>query len=205
MYFYDAVENNHGLKHDPYKAIVAPRPIGWISSLSEHGSPNLAPYSFFNGVNENPHIVMFSSTGRKDSVENIEATGEFVCNLATWDLREQMNTSSAMVPSGVNEFALAGLTEAPCKIVKVPRVGESPIAMECKYLQTIRPKDLSGTELDSYVIFGQVVGIHIDEACIEDGMIDLLRIRPISRLGYMDYAVVDNLFSLSRPVVEGER
>ena len=200
--FYDAVENKHGLKHDPFKAIVAPRPIGWISSVDSTGAPNLAPYSFFNGVADRPQIVMFSSAGRKDSIENIELTGEFVCNLATWDLREQMNLSSAMVPSGVNEFELAGLTQAPCQSVAVPRVGESPVAMECKYLQTIDVKDLQGRQSGNQMVLGQVVGIHIDEVYVEDGMLNLEKVKPIARLGYMDYAVIDRLFTLLRPDVE---
>jgi flavin reductase (DIM6/NTAB) family NADH-FMN oxidoreductase RutF len=202
MYYYDAVENRHGLKHDPFKAIVAPRPIGWISSLDETGQPNLAPYSFFNGVSDNPHIVMFSSQERKDSVTNIEKTGEFVCNLATWDLRDQMNISSAMVPPDVNEFELAGLTEASCRMVSAPRVAESPIAMECKYLQTVSPTDIAGADAGVFVVFGQVVGIHIDESCIEDGMLDVAAIRTIARLGYMDYAVVDKQFTMGRPEVK---
>ncbi len=202
MYYYDAVKNQHGLKHDPFKSIVAPRPIGWISSLDDDGKPNLAPYSFFNGVSDNPHIVMFSSQDRKDSAANIEKTGEFVCNLATWDLREQMNISSAMVPPDVNEFELAGLTEAACKVVSVPRVAESPIAMECKYLQTVLPTDIAGADAGVFVVFGQVVGIHIDESYIDDGMLDVPAIRTISRLGYMDYAVVDNLFTMGRPEVK---
>lgn len=202
MHFYDAIENNHRLKHDPFKAIVAPRPIGWISSLDVDGTPNLAPYSFFNGVNDRPHIVMFSTAGRKDSINNIEVTGEFVCNLSTWDLREQMNISSGDFPPGMNEFDAAGLTEAPCKMVKVPRVAESPIAMECKYLQTVHLKDVEGEDVNYLVVFGQVVGIHIDEGCIVDGMVALPRIRPIARLGYMDYAVVDKQFSMFRPIVK---
>ncbi|MBZ0216526.1 MAG: flavin reductase family protein [Fimbriimonadaceae bacterium] len=203
--FYDAVENKHGLKHDPYKAIVAPRPIGWISSLDVDGVPNLAPYSFFNGVADRPHVVMFSSAGRKDSIQNIEQTKEFVCNLATWDLRNQMNMSSATVPPGVNEFQLAGLTEAACNMVSAPRVGESPVAMECKYLQTIDVKDLKGEQTGNQMVLGQVVGIHIDETFIEDGILNLEKVKPIARLGYMDYTVVDRLFTLLRPdVVDGK-
>ncbi len=206
--FYDAVENKHGLKHDPFKAIVAPRPIGWISSCDKSGVPNLAPYSYFNGVCNSPHVVMFSSAGRKDSIRNVEETGEFVCNLTTWDLRHQMNISSAPVEPGVNEFKIAGLTEAPCNLVSVPRVGESPVAMECKYLQTIDVKDLKGVQSGNQMVMGQVVGIHIDESFIRDGLLDLEQVKPIARLGYMDYTVVERLFALTRPeasqVLRGE-
>jgi flavin reductase (DIM6/NTAB) family NADH-FMN oxidoreductase RutF len=200
--FYDAVKNEHGLKHDPFKALVAPRPIGWISSLDADGRANLAPYSYFNGVGDRPHMVMFSSQGRKDSLANIEQTGEFVCNVATFALREQMNMSSAMVEPGVDEFAVAGLTPASCNLVKVPRVGESPVAMECKYLQTLVMKDLEGRETGAHVVFGQVVGIHIDEQVIVDGMVDVRLYKPIARLGYMDYAVVEDVFAMTRPDVD---
>lgn len=197
--FYDAIENRHGLRHDPFKALVAPRPIGWISSLDAQGRPNLAPYSFFNAVGDNPHIVMFSSAGRKDSLANIEATGEFVCNLATWDLRDEMNQTSAAVQHGVNEFTLAGLTPAACRMVAPPRVAESPAALECKYLRTLQLEDVNGRLANNLIVFGQVVGIHIDDRVVVDGMVDVTLYKPIARLGYMDYSVVDEVFSLSRP------
>lgn len=195
--FYDAVENSHGLKYDPFKALVAPRPVGWISSLGPDGVANLAPYSFFNAVANRPNFVIFSSTGRKDSVSNIEATGEFVCNLATWDLREAMNASSAQVDTGVDEFELAGLEKAPSRLVKPPRVAASPVALECTYYQTV---ELPPTgDMQNLVCFGQVVGIHIDDDVIVDGMVDVTRYKPIARLGYNDYAVVDELFAMVRP------
>jgi flavin reductase (DIM6/NTAB) family NADH-FMN oxidoreductase RutF len=135
--FYETIANKHGLKHDPFKALVAPRPIGWISTIGKDGICNIAPYSFFNAVGEKPHYVIFSSAGRKDSLLNIEETGEFVCSLATWDLRFNMNMTSAAVPRGVDEFPLGDLTAAPCRLVKPPRVKESPAALECKHWKTV--------------------------------------------------------------------
>ncbi len=196
--FYETDDNGHGLKHDPFKALVAPRPIGWISSLSADGIVNLAPYSFFNGVSDRPPFVMFSSSGRKDSLVNIEATGEFVCSLATYELKDQMNATSAAVGPEVDEMALAGLTPAPCKLVKPPRVAESPVAMECRHFKTIPLPGKDDGE-GYIIIIGQVVGIHIDEAVIVDGKVDVTRLRPIARLGYMDYSVVDAVFSMQRP------
>jgi len=199
--YYDAVANNHGLPRDPFKAIVVPRPIGWISSLSADGTVNLAPYSFFNAVGDNPHYVVFGSGGVKDSLSNIEATGEFVCSLATYDLREAMNVSSAAVPPDVDEFALAGLTPAPSHAVKPPRVGESPVALECRLFQTLNLPGFDGGPGAYTMVVGQVVGVHIDDALIVDGRVDITKARPIARLGYMDYAVVDDVFAIPRPVV----
>ena len=196
---YDAKINRHGLKHDPYKTLVAPRPIGWISSVSADGRLNLAPYSFFNGMSDNPHIVLFGSQGSKDSQKNAEETGEFVCNIATWELREAMNRTSAPVPHGVSEFELAGLTPAPCIDVKVPRVKEAPVAFECKYLKTIDIHDVDGVKATYEIVMGQVVRIHIDDSVIEDGMVDILKYKPIARLGYRDYTVVDSVFQMTRP------
>ena len=197
--YYDAISNEHGLPHDPFKAIVAPRPIGWISTLSKEGVPNLAPYSFFNAIASDPNIVLFSSTGWKDSVQNVEDTGEFVCSLATWDLREQMNTTSAMVPSQTDEFRLSGLTPAPSTAVKPARVAESPVALECKHLRTLELRDLTGEPAGYLAVIGQVVGVYIDDAALRDGILDLEHIKPIARCGYRDYALVDELFQMSRP------
>ena len=196
--FYETNENKHGLAHDPFKALVAPRPIGWISSLDADGIVNLAPYSFFNAISDRPPFVMFSSSGRKDSVRNIEATGELVCSLATYELKEQMNTTSAMVGPEVDEMKLAGLTPAPCNLVKPPRVAESPVAFECRYYKTMVLPGLNGAE-GNLVVLGEVVGIHIDDDAIVDGRVDTAKMRPIARLGYMDYSVVDTVFSLDRP------
>ncbi|MCH8239530.1 MAG: flavin reductase family protein [Proteobacteria bacterium] len=196
--FYETGENNHGLPHDPFKALIAPRPIGWISSLDPDGVVNLAPYSFFNAVSDRPPFVMFSSSVRKDSVRNIEATGEFVCSLATYELKDQMNQTSAMVGPEVDEMALAGLTPAPCNLVKPPRVAESPAAFECKYYKTLSLPGLDGSE-GNLVVIGEVIGIHIDDDAIKNGRVDTAKLRPIARLGYMDYAVVDAVFSMDRP------
>lgn len=197
--FYDARKNDHGLPHDPFKAIVAPRPIGWISSMNGKGDINLAPYSFFNGVASRPPIVMFASEGRKDSLAFIEETDEFVCNLATWDLREAMNATSAPLPRGTNEMASAGLDAAPSRLVKPPRVAASPCAMECKLLQVVSLADLDGRDIDRHVVFGQVIGVHIDDRYIRDGLVDSAAMKPIARCGYHDYAVVENMFSMRRP------
>lgn len=202
---YDSVANEHGLKHDPFKALVAPRPIGWVSSVDGNGVLNLAPYSFFNAVCDRPHYVMFSSSGRKDSVRNIEANGEFTCSLSTWDTREGMNVSSAPVPMSADEFALATLETAPSKFVTPPRVKRAPAAFECRHWKTVELPDVRpGGDTGHFVVFGQVVGIYIDESFIKDGMVDTGAMRPIARMGYMDYAVVtpETVFTLNRPVVD---
>ncbi len=202
--FYDALENKHGLKHDPWKALAVPRPIGWISCRAHDGVVNLSPYSFFNAVADRPHYVVFGSAGRKDSLKIIEETGEFVCNLATYDLREQMNLSSAAVPYGVNEFGIAGLTAAPCEIVKAPRIKEAAASFECK-LHQVMPLPGAGKYRQSYFLaIGLVVGIHIDDRYITDGMVDTAAMKPIARLGYMDYAVVtpETMFAMNRPDVD---
>ncbi|EAV42969.1 nitrilotriacetate monooxygenase component B [Stappia aggregata IAM 12614] len=197
--FYETEKNDHGLPHNPFKAIVAPRPIGWISSFDKDGNANLAPYSFFNAVCDTPPIVMFSSSGYKDSVSNIDATGEFVCNMASFGLKDEMNQSSAAVAHGVSEFDLAGLEMAASQLVKAPRVAKAVTALECKHLQTQRLKTLTGGETDNYVVFGQVVGIHIDDSILVDGMVDVTLYKPLSRLGYMDYASVTEVFQMGRP------
>jgi flavin reductase (DIM6/NTAB) family NADH-FMN oxidoreductase RutF len=201
MMFYEPRKRNHGLAYDPFKAIVAPRPIGWITSMSLRGEINLAPYSFFNAVSSDPPIVMFSSDGRKDSVTFIEVTREFVCNLATWDLREQMNATSAPFARGIDEMKKAGLEPAQSVLVKPPRVKASPCTMECLWLQTVRLNDAVGAATDNYVVFGQVIGIHIDERFIKDGLLDTAAMRPIARAGYQDYFVStpETKFSMRRP------
>lgn len=188
--------------------LTVPRPIAWVSTVSAAGERNLAPYSFFNAVSYTPPQVIFSggpgagkkahAAPRKDSVTNIEATGEFVHSVATWDLREAMNRSSIESPPDHDEFAYAGLTKEPAELVKPPRVAESPIHLECKYLQSVRLK-----ELDDYhpniMIVAEVVGIHIDESVLTDGLIDPRKLKAIARLGYMDYALVDDFFTMRRP------
>jgi flavin reductase (DIM6/NTAB) family NADH-FMN oxidoreductase RutF len=199
--FYTTDKNDHGLPHDPFKAIVAPRPIGWISSMSAKGEINLAPYSYFNGVSSKPPIVMFSSEGRKDSVAFVEETREFVCNLATFELRDEMNQSSAPYPRGVNEMQEAGLASAPSRLVKPPRVAAAPCALECKWLQTVHLDDVDGRALDRHIVIGQVVGVYIDERFIKDGLLDTAAMQPIARAGYHDYFVSNRTtkFSLRRP------
>jgi len=196
--FYDATTNDHGLKHDPFKALIVPRPIGWISTVSMAGVLNLAPYSFFNGVSTDPHIVMFASAGRKDSQRNAEETGQFVCNLASWDQREAMNTSSATVGPEIDEFALAGLETEPSRLVKPPRVKGAPAHFECVWLQTVPLSARDGRHTYDLVL-GEVIGIHIDDRFVADGMVDTAAMKPIARLGYHDYSVVDEVFTLKRP------
>jgi flavin reductase (DIM6/NTAB) family NADH-FMN oxidoreductase RutF len=196
-----AVSEGHGLPHDPFKAIVTPRPIGWITAVSRRGEINLSPYSFFNAVSDNPHMVAFSSDGRKDAVTFVEETGEFVCNLATFDLRDKMNLTSAPLPRGESELDKAGLTAAPSRLVKPPRVAEAPAALECRWLQTVPLVPLGGGEPRYFMVIGQVVGIHIDDRFLVDGLLDTAAMRPIARAGYRDYFVStpETKFSITRP------
>jgi flavin reductase (DIM6/NTAB) family NADH-FMN oxidoreductase RutF len=187
------------LRYDPFKAIVAPRPIGWVTTMSAKGEINLAPYSFFNGICSKPNLVMFSSEGLKDSVSFIAETGEFVCNLATWDLREAMNATSAPLQRGVNEMERAGLAPAPSRLVKPPRVAASPCALECKLIQIVPIADAGGAPLDCHVVIGQVVGVYIDDRFIRDGRLDTAALKPIARCGYDQYAVVEEVFAMTRP------
>ena len=201
--FYEP-KNGSGLPHNPFKAIVVPRPIGWISTLNAEGVPNLAPYSFFNAVADNPPQVMFSASnnhkygGLKDAVADAQSTGEFVVNVATLDLREQMNASAVPAPHDVDEFEYAGLTKAESRLVRCPRVAESPLHLECRYTQSLElPSDVPGDQ--NTLVFGEVVGVHIDEKVLVDGRIDYFKVRPVGRLGYLDYVEVDNSFAMERP------
>jgi flavin reductase (DIM6/NTAB) family NADH-FMN oxidoreductase RutF len=201
LHYYEPV-NGHGLRHDPFNAIVAPRPIGWISSRDADGKVNLAPYSFFNGFNYTPPIIGFSSISWKDSVRNIQDTGEFVWNLATRDLARQMNATSAHVPRDVNEFELAGLTMAPCKLVNVPRVAESPVSFECKLTQIVQLQSAAGNKVQGWLTLGEVVAVHIDKAMIKDGVYQTALARPIMRAGRRgDYFEIrpENMFEMVRP------
>ena len=195
---YDAIDNAHGLPNDPFKAIVAPRPIGWISSIARNGVPNLAPYSFFNAVAEHPHYIVIGSSGMKDSLTNVEATGEFVINLATYELREPMNISSARVAPDVDEFKLAGLTATPSRFVKAPRVKESPAALECKLFQIVPLPDDHG-DARQWAIIGRVIGVYIDDRFIVNGRVDTAAMKPIARLGYSEYATVEKAWRMRRP------
>ena len=201
LHYYEPA-NGHGLKHDPFNAIIAPRPIGWISSRNAKGHINLAPYSFFNGFNYIPPIIGFSSTSRKDSIANIEQTGEFVWNLATMDLAQQMNATAAHVAPDVSEFTLAGLTELPSKIVNVPRVAESPVSFECKLTQIIQLQGADGKKVNGWLTLGEVVAVHIDKALIKDGVYQTALARPIVRAGRRgDYFEIkpDAMFEMVRP------
>jgi flavin reductase (DIM6/NTAB) family NADH-FMN oxidoreductase RutF len=203
-------ETKSGLKPPPfthtiYNALVVPRPIGWISTMSPEGVVNLAPFSFFNSLSGDPPCVMYCPNGwkkgtheAKDSLSNVEATGEFVFNMCTYDLREQMNATAAHVPSSVDEMAAAGLEAAPCKLVKPPRVLASPIALECLYMQTVKLPE-SSTGSPNHVVIGHVVGIHVADDVISDGIIDIHKLKPLARLGYLDYATIDNVFAINRP------
>lgn len=193
---YDAVRKNHGLPVDPFKSIVMPRPIGWISTISKDGIANLAPYSFFNAVSDNPPFVMFASGPRKDNQTNAEETGEFVCSIVSWDLREAMNATSATVAPEVDEFELAGLEKEPSRYVKPPRVKGAPAALECTYWKSV---ELPGGPENGTLIIGAVVGIYIDDKFIKDGRVDSGAMRPIARLGYSEYTVADTVFRMRRP------
>ncbi|CAN7295468.1 flavin reductase family protein [Rhizobium sp. LjRoot258] len=199
--FYTTDTNRHGLAHDPFKAIVAPRPIGWIGSKGRDGSINLAPYSFFNAISDRPKLVMFSSAGRKHSHRNAVETGEFTCNFVSRNLVEKMNTSSAAVDYGVDEFALAGLTARKGELVDAPYVAEAFAVLECKVTETLVPKSVSGEDSENVMVFGQVIGIRIDETIIRDGRLDMAIARPIARMGYMDYSEDSNVFEMFRPQV----
>jgi flavin reductase (DIM6/NTAB) family NADH-FMN oxidoreductase RutF len=189
---------------DPFKSLVVPRPIGWVTSVGPDGSVNLAPFSFFNAIGDSPPCVAFAPQGRKpdrpikDTLANVTATREFVCNLATYALREQMNQTSARLPAGVDEMRAADLTAAPSRLVKPPRVAESPAQLECRLLQIIDLPSWDQDERQALVI-GRVVGVHIDDSLIKDGRVDIVSVKPIARLGYSLYATVENSFRMTRP------
>jgi flavin reductase (DIM6/NTAB) family NADH-FMN oxidoreductase RutF len=198
-YFY-APAAGHGLPHDPLKAIVAPRPIGWISSVNAAGQVNLAPYSFFNMICDVPPMLMFSSSGWKDSVRNISETGEFVANLAVRELAEAMNLTASDCPSTVDEMALAGLAAAASRVVKPPRVAAAPAALECKCVEIRQLHGLDGALADNWMVIGQIVGVHINPAFLVDGRFDTAAAHPLGRCGYRgDYAEVTSLFEMIRP------
>jgi len=201
MYYYEPAKG-HGLPHDPFNAIVGPRPIGWISSHDREGHLNLAPYSFFNAFNYIPPIIGFCSVGRKDSLNNIEQTGEFVWNLATRPLAEQMNQSCVAVAADIDEFTLSGLTPATSTVVKVPRVGESPVSFECKVSQIVQLKRADQELVPSWLILGEVVAVHIAEHLLKDGIYDTAAAEPILRGGGpADYFALGELFKMARPQV----
>ncbi|WP_299349757.1 flavin reductase family protein [uncultured Shimia sp.] len=194
-------KDGHGLPHNPYNALIAPRPIAWISTEDADGVKNLAPYSFFNGTAYVPPQVMFASTGTKpdqengkDTLANIRATGVFCINLVAEAMQDAMNVSTTGFDKDVDEFARAGLTAAPCETINCPRLIDAPASMECEVTQILQMKGEN-----NYVVHGEVVGIHMRDDCIVDGLFDVSTFRPLARLGYRDYSVVDNTFTLARP------
>jgi flavin reductase (DIM6/NTAB) family NADH-FMN oxidoreductase RutF len=204
--FYDALKRDHGLPQDPLKALIVPRPIGWISTVDGQGRVNLAPYSFYNAVGEYPPMVYFSITGTygvsptKHSRMNAEETGEFVVNMVAGALSERMNVTAAMVANGIDEMKLAGLTPEPSRYVKPPRVKESPVALECKYWKTVElPLEPGHEKQCGSVVFGRVVGVHIDDSILKDGRVDTLAFKPVARLGYSEYTTTENVWRMRRP------
>ena len=198
--------DGHGLPHDPFKAIVTPRPVGWISSLDAQGRANLAPYSFFNGCGDAPPLVMFSQSGRKsrpepvkDSVANIRDTGEFACSIVSEALKDAMNLSSGAYQPEVDEFELAGLTKAPGKAISVPHVAGAPAVLECKLVKIVDDLPSWHEHAFNIMVIGEVVGVHIDDACLIDGRLDVLTFNPVARLGYMDYTTVTDVWEMNRP------
>ncbi len=200
--FYETAKNDHGLARPPFKSCVVPRPIGWLSTVSPEGVDNLAPYSQFTNLTFDPPYVLVSinrtpAGGRKDTAANIEATGEFVYNIVPWALRAAMNVTAAPFPPEVDEFEKAGLKKAPCRLVKPCRVADSPISLECRFVQTIvLPGDSKTGTVD--IIIGKVVGVHVaDEVILPDGKIDMEKIRPLARMGYSDYTSAEHVFELA--------
>lgn len=196
--FYE-VAAGHRLPHDPFKALVAPRPIGWVSTIAANGAVNLAPYSFFNAISSHPPMVVLSSEGRKDSVVFMEETREFVCNIATMNLAQEMNMTSAPLPRGLSEFTHAGLAMAESRLIRAPRVATARAALECRLVSIQEVFDLDGRGADRWLIIGQVVGVHIEDRFLVNGLVDTAAMQPIARCGYADYAVVDKVFSITRP------
>ena len=197
--FYTEEQGHAPLPFDPFKAIIAPRPIGWISTVDTQGRPNLGPYSFFNAVAAKPNMIGFSSTGYKDSARNASDTGEFVFNLAGMELLHEMNRTSQEVDFGISEFDLARLEMAPCRLVKAPRVAAAAASLECRLISCTELVALDGRPTDNWWVVGQVVATHIDDRFIKDGRFDTAGARPLSRCGYHDYAVVERVFELKRP------
>lgn len=199
MFYTPGNHKANGLPHDPFKALVAPRPIGWISTVSPEGVHNLAPYSFFQAIASAPPMVMFSSEGQKDTLRNLENSGEFVCSYVGYELRDEMNASSIPAPQDVSEFAHFGIQMADCETVSAKRVANAHAALECRVTEIISPETLDGKGTTSVVVFGQVTGIHINDEVIVDGIFDVRLARPITRLGYMDYDGPEGLFTMRRP------
>jgi flavin reductase (DIM6/NTAB) family NADH-FMN oxidoreductase RutF len=200
MIFFEPQSRDKSLfPHDPFKALVVPRPIGWIATMSAKGELNLAPYSYFNAFSSVPPIVGFSSEGEKDSSTFALETGEFVWSMATWGLRDEMNATAASLPRGASEFAHARLETAPSRLVRPPRVAASPASFECRVTELVKLKDLDGRDSGRRLVLGRVVGVHLDERFVREGRVDSAAMRPIARGGYDEYSVVDRVFSMPRP------
>lgn len=189
----------HGLPFNPFKAIIAPRPIGWVSTIDAKGRPNLAPYSFFNAVSGGPEMIMFTSEGLKDSVRNAQETGEFVYNLVSAKLMQAMNATSAALAPGENEFEFARLGAASSRVVKPPRVADTPAALECKVTTVMELTDMNGKPVDRFMVIGQVVGVHIADEYLTNGRFDMVKAQTMARCGYQDYTQVTALSQLLRP------
>jgi flavin reductase (DIM6/NTAB) family NADH-FMN oxidoreductase RutF len=187
------------LPHDPFKALIAPRPVGWVSTMNKAGEINLAPYSFFNAFSGTPPLIGFSSDGVKDSLTFAQETGEFVWNLATWELRDHMNDTSAPLARGHSEFVHAGLEMADSRLVRPPRVKASPAQLECKVTEIVHLKNKDGGFSNNWLVMGEVVGVWIDDGYIKDGIVQVTRMKPIARCGYQDYTVLDEVFQMRRP------
>lgn len=198
--------DGHGLPHDPFKAIVVPRPIGWVSTIDAQGRANLAPYSFFNGCGDHPPMVMFAQTGRKDrdtgekdSIANIRATGEFACSVVSMALKDSMNASTAAFPAGVDEFDKAGLTKGEGCAIAVPHVAQAPAVLECRMVRIIDDLPVAREGLLNIVVIGEVVGVHIRDEVLKDGLVDVLAYNPVARMGYMEYTTVESRWEMKRP------
>ncbi len=204
MIFFEPHQRDRALfPHDPFKAMVIPRPVGWISTMSAAGAVNLAPYSYFNAFSTNPMIVGFSSEGEKDSQVFAMESGEFVWSMATYPLREQMNATAAPLPRGESEFGYAALETAPSRLVKPPRVRASPAAMECRVTQMVEILDVDGKDTGRRLVLGRVVGIHVDERFVKNGRLDAVGMQAIARCGYDEYTLVERVFSMARPAGGG--
>jgi len=196
-------DEGHKLAFDPFKAIITPRPIGWISTVDSNGVPNLAPYSFFNALTSNPPMLMFSSETLKDSARNARDSGEFAFSLATVPLQSEMNASSDTLPAIENEYDVAGLTMGDCQIISAPRVAASPASMECITLSCTELRDVDGKPVDTFMVIGQVVAVHLDDDYIRSGRFDTAAAQPLARCGYRDYTSVAEVFELMRPTDGG--
>lgn len=199
MFFEPHLRDKQVMRYDPFKALIAPRPVGWVSTMDKEGRVNLAPYSFFNAFSSDPPIVGFCSEGAKDSLAYARETGEFVWNMATWDLRNQMSETSAPLERGKSEFTHAGLETAPSVLVRPPRVKASPAHLECKVIDIFHLRDVNANPVPRFLVMGQAIGIHIDEAFMEGGMVQITKMKPIARCGYQDYSVLDAVFAIQRP------